>query len=88
MHLLSAELNGSVALRHALQAAIVATAAVAGYVTVLPLASQFHQADEIVAEQPVWAGHIERRIWTRRNRRRPSPRPLISCRSRCLAAPC
>jgi hypothetical protein len=60
MHLLSAELNGSVALRHALQAAIVATAAVAGYVTVLPLASQFHQADEIAVEQPVWAGHIER----------------------------
>jgi hypothetical protein len=55
-------LPGASPLRPALQAAIVAAAAVAGYVTFLPLTQKMDQAGLTVAgaEQPQWAGHIER----------------------------
>ncbi len=54
-------LTGASPLRPALQAAIVAAAAVAGYVTFLPLTQTSNPASLTVAEaeQPQWAGHIE-----------------------------
>lgn len=54
-------LTGATPLRPALQAAIVAAAAVAGYVTFLPLTQTSGPARLTVAEaeQPQWAGHIE-----------------------------
>jgi hypothetical protein len=54
-------LTGASPLRPALQAAIVAAAAVAGYVTFLPLTQTSGPAHLTVAEaeQPQWAGHIE-----------------------------
>ncbi len=55
-------LPGASPLRPALQAAIVAAAAVAGYVTFLPLTQRSDPAalSTAEAEQPQWAGHIER----------------------------